>query len=754
MRRLAAAFVSVLALSGLLTGPASGSGDPGPSTIFIDREGGTAAERAQLYKGRVGVLHTTASDGLLYLQWRLLNGLPVGQKAGEALNASCCDMPVNSGADTGVYGWADATRLVSGGTPAPAWIPTELPGPRYTRIPNCFADAFDTATKTLRERIARYGAGNPAVRAWLATQNAVFEACSNRDAALPAPMANAPGWLRADRAYQEAAFALYKGQTGDAVRRFRAIAADRSSPWCDKGLYLSIRALHRAALAQPSPAAFAATRAAIAELQAKPEAYGYGEVRGMLRSIAYIDHPEQLFDKIDAELHAREPVADIAKGLRDYVSLSARRTPRPDIPDWLGTLHSYQQGEALAHATERWTSTRKLHWLLAALSLVPATDPQAQALARDAAAVPENSPGWLTAQYHEMRLTFAHGDAAVLRGRIEAILAQDLSVSDRNLFRGMRAQLATSLSDLMRFAMRTPLCSDFMGYCQSDDRIRWNGMLARQRGGAIVAIGPETRAILDRLPLRTRMAAGATLPELFRLDLALTNYGRAVQLQDNAAIDRLAGELAGLMPLIRHDWLTIRRTRPGPAKRFAEYFVLAKLPGATADLASYTRPQGTIREWQGSWSDWMILPAGVEAPQADPPALTRQDESPYWPREDEADKVDIACFRDCGLGNFPLRMPGFAAAGEKLAERERDRYMFHSHDKPNVPAGTLSAWQSLYDYARAHPRDPRSPEALYWLIRISHWGHVDDRLGYRAFRLLHTRHRGSAWTKRSPFYYD
>lgn len=67
-----------------------------------------------------------------------------------------------------------------------------------------------------------------------------------------------------------------------------------------------------------------------------------------------------------------------------------------------------------------------------------------------------------------------------------------------------------------------------------------------------------------------------------------------------------------------------------------------------------------------------------------------------------------------------------------------------------MPAGTISAWQDLLDYARAHPRDPRAPEALYWLVRISRWCHVDDRGGYRAFRLLHTRYPGSSWTRRSP----
>lgn len=753
MRRLAAALMSVLVLSGLLTEPAAGSGDPGPSTVFIDRRGGNPAERARLYKGKMGVLLTNASDGLLYLQWRLMNGLEVGDAAGATLNDSCCDVRDSNGPDDGVFGWTKATALVPGATQAPGWITTELRGPDYTRIPNCFRDAFNAATATLRDRVARYGARDPAVEAWLNTQNAVFAACGDPNATLPAPLANAPQWLKADRAYQEAAFALYKGQTQDAVARFQAIGRDPRSPWAPMGLYLCARTLHRAALAHPSPESFAAARAAIAPLQARPDAYGHGEVRGMLRALAYRDNPDLLFKKLDEELNATAPTGDIAKGLRDYVTLSQRFTPAPDLADWFKTLHVRERTPALAHAGERWAATRKPHWLVLALALARSDDPQAAGLAAAAAAVPKDSPVWLTVQYHQMRLTFATADPARLRTRVDAILASDLSSSDRNLFLALRTQLAASLPDLMRFALRKPFCTEAEEYCQPGDWMLADGSLAKSERGYPVALGPEAKAILDRLPLRSRMTAGTGLPRDLRLDLALTNYGRAVQLQNNPAIDRLAGELAVLMPAIRRDWLTIRNTRPGPAKRFAEFFVLAKIPGVSPDLVGYTRPRGTVGEWQGSWWDWMILPRAATAP-VDQPLLSRYNDWDYWGSYDDA-HTDLVCYGYCGVGDFPLQLPGFATAQQPRAQAERNRLLFYNDTQENLlPPGSISAWTGLLDYARAHPGDPRSPEALYWLIRISHWGRSHDRVGYKAFRLLHTRHRGSAWTKRSPYYYD
>lgn len=66
MRRRAAVVVA-LVLSGLVARPALGSGDAGPVTVLINRHGGTLPERERLYRGRMGVLYTSAPDGVLYL---------------------------------------------------------------------------------------------------------------------------------------------------------------------------------------------------------------------------------------------------------------------------------------------------------------------------------------------------------------------------------------------------------------------------------------------------------------------------------------------------------------------------------------------------------------------------------------------------------------------------------------------------------------------------------------------------------------
>ncbi|WP_214676880.1 hypothetical protein, partial [Escherichia coli] len=80
-------------------------------------------------------------------------------------------------------------------------------------------------------------------------------------------------------------------------------------------------------------------------------------------------------------------------------------------------------------------------------------------------------------------------------------------------------QLATSLPDLMRHALRRAFCSEAPENCFQPDWMRYDGRLALTGKSKVpVAIGPEASAILDRLPLRLRMEASATLPEPLRLD--------------------------------------------------------------------------------------------------------------------------------------------------------------------------------------------------------------------------------------------
>src|SRR5204863_5793594 len=96
-----------------------------------------------------------------------------------------------------------------------------------------------------------------------------------------------------------------------------------------------------------------------------------------------------------------------------------------------------------------------------------------------------------------------------------------------------------------------------------------------------VGLGADARAAIDLLPLTDRIALSrnTTLPTTLRLDIALTGFARAVQIQDDRGIDMLATDLAIFLPQMQQDMRAIAATPPGPAKSFAEYFAMAKIPG-------------------------------------------------------------------------------------------------------------------------------------------------------------------------------
>jgi hypothetical protein len=289
--------------------------------------------------------------------------------------------------------------------------------------------------------------------------------------------------------------------------------------------------------------------------------------------------------------------------------------------------------------------------------------------------------------------------------------------------------------------------------------VRYEGSVAQGPGGTWLAFGPDARAIADRLPLdeRIRLSRQASLPSSLRLDLALTSFARAVQLQRDAAIDSLARDLASLLPQLRPEWRAILAARPGPDKRFATFYAMAKLPGLRSNLARYQRPQGRVPDFQGYWVDWTLVARPSEAVF---PREGQYGAGNYW--YDVSDgPADLVCLDKCGPGAAPIHLPPFvqrlqpkAAAEQGFFVSEEARMYRLASQPPASPPPGLRVWEELLGWAGAHPRDPRSPQALYWLIHVGRWSDTPGHIGRRAFALLHARYPHSAWTERSPYYYD
>ena len=756
-RRVAAG----LAIAAALSTRALGSGDPIPRPVYVFADPQDAGERATLGSGRLGVVKGATTDALLFLDWRRLNGLAVGRGAADALAGPCCGEPAG-----GQTKWLEVRRLVPGAGQI-YWIATERQGPNYTSVPTCFDDAFLTAAATLADRARKYGAAAPAVRAWVNAQDAVFAACSEPVAALPPPPADSPAWLRADRAYQEAALALYDGRAEEAARRFAALAGDPASPWRGYGLYLSARSLQHAAIDAPAPARFAAAHAALDELGRAPAGtFGRGELGRMRQVLAFHEEPDRLLARLDRDLAASVPMPDVAAAVRDYLTLADQHPAKPEAADWVRTVQAKDRAVGLAHALARWRAGGHSAWLVAALVLAEPADGDAAALADAAGRVAAADPAWLTARYHRLRLLMPTAARAAIRSEADAVLARpDLIRSDRNAFEAVRAQAASSLADFAAHALRDPYCVAGNPAC-TDAGPTGDGLIGRLSSGGFAGLGPDARAVIDRLPLGERIALVdvTDLPREVRLDVALTSYVRAVQLRDDRAVELLADRLVTLLPQVADDWRRIARAPAGPDKLFAETFVMLKIPSLRADLANYARPTGAVREFAGYWVDLLLPPPGGRPPPRPFAPTSAYLPAGYWDGNDVLDpaqeRADLTCLGKCGGTAFPLHLPAFAEALIPRAQEERRSFLvaprrFDETGHPvRVSEPGTSLWVSGLEYVAAHPRDPRAPEALYRLIRVARWGGNHDGFGRRAFLLLHRRYPRSVWTRLSPYYYD
>ena len=804
-RRRAVAFV-MAALMCAGSAHASGPGEAAP--WYLDQFGGSRADLARLYEGDLGVVMARAPKSILYLDWRILHHQRVGKEAGLALSRPCCDAaPAPYGTPTSTSRWLDARKAVAGAPEAKPYLETSRPGANYTSKPNCFDDAFDTAATTLQDRIKRFGAGAPAVKAWLATQDAVFDACSRAEAALPTPLNASPDWLRADRAYQEAAFALYQDRNEDAALRFETIAKDRTSPWRTTGVYLAARARVKEAIARPSPAATQAADLAIDRLAKAPsDAFGRVRLVALKHVLDFRVRPQALFRELEQMLSRPEASPETAVAFRDLVDLSADGKGASEALDWIATLkpapsasemqdinagpeasqasqtaaaEARARTHALAHAIDRFTQRNDPAWLIAALSLADRMDSQAQMLVRQAENIPADDPAWLTAQFHIVRLTMTTADKGDLRRRLDGVLSKStLTTGDRNLFQSLRMQLAATPADFLKYALRTRVCVDDGGESAPDaracardawptDSVQPYGVYDQDSRDGMTGFGEDARALIDRLPLDLRRDIGRDpqLPEKLRLDMALTNFARSVDLQDNAAIDELSLALAALLPDMAVEFRAIPKAAPGADKRFAEFFVLAKIPGIKEDLINLTRPQGKVADYQGYWSIWFVEAKGAPAKGASPPRLEAYQVGGYRGEAGrlEDSRTDLVCLGECGKGAAPLVVPPFAANAMAKGASERGYFQHPGVEysdtgavKPLAPSppGAVCAWEEMLTYISAHPKDPRAPEALYWLVHVGRFGGSHDHSGRRAFKLLHARYGSSPFAKQTKYFYD
>jgi hypothetical protein len=790
--------------------PASASTDGPGANWALNEFGGTPAERQMLHGGEPGVIMATSPASLLFMAWRRLHGQTLPAAAGEALAVPCCGGSTGGSSDA-VTGWLAARKTVPGAPPRDPYLDTERPGPDYTSAPNCLDDAFRNATATLQARAQSYGIASPEIRSWVAAQDVVFTACSKPVTGLPPLPDGTPDWLRADYRYQSAALSFYNGDYPAAAAAFAAIGQDAASPWHAIAPYLRVRALLRQALASKAQPDFATAREAA--ISFAPEAPLH-DAAAQLGSMAQLHaDPAAAGARLIAALQADRLTAQAAADFKDLQTL-AGSTAVPEALDWITTFKTgaaappvpvndhgnaldrakaadARRVAALGHARDRYGATHDSAWLIAVLALMQPDDEAAGSSMADAAAVDGKAPSFLTLLYHRVRLTAGTADPAGIRTALDPVLARDdLTTTTRNLFLAERLLTVTSLGEFAKYALRRRTCTKESDGCKNQD---WGyygtgpGLFDAEGEVATIGMGDDARYLVDRMALSTRMAlSGDTaLPAPIRMDIALTSFARAVQVHDDAAADRMAVALQWTLPAMGADFAAIPKAAKGADKLFAQYMILAKIPGLRADLVDYTRPAGNVADFAGAWPNWIVLDR--PDPDSIAPAPVLYDNANYQIVDVPAGTdlgeghrrvPDVVCDGMCGAGGFVPRQPAFLADTAVKATAER-RFLpppgkygdvgsgpsgraeaFPSQDPDHSaktlapPPGATFVWEFILRYASTHPQDPRVPEALHWLIHVGHYGQSHDHSGKRAFLLLKSRYPNSNWAKQNPFYYD
>ena len=429
--------------------------------------------RTEFIDGRLGVLQPTFARSYLVIAYRYLNGIGLNPREREQARDYYKDRGTKPWDHTGTD-WAAQWRNLRSRIKSPPAPPTRLiTGGTLAYDPethsfwlNCADDAFRIASQTLDARRRQFGVGSPPFRAWIEAQDQVFANCDGTTRAIPSPAApDLPPLIRADRDYQIAAAHFYAGDDDLAIEGFRRISQDASSPWSTIARYLVARTLFRLEEDdKPSPELKSETQKILADASLVSI---HGMTWNLVQRAGIRERDQDYFRNLAHLLSSRGQDNGLREELWNYTDLydkvmdngSPEFRDTADLSDWLFSFQS-RDLPTYSHSLERWKATRSQAWLLAALSHANAANATSEGLVKAAAAIPADSPAYLTAQFHLQRIALEHRDKRAAREATQTILSSPQLKglpSSANLFRGLAMLAAPDLGEFLQSALRRPL---------------------------------------------------------------------------------------------------------------------------------------------------------------------------------------------------------------------------------------------------------------------------------------------------------
>lgn len=747
---------------------------------------------ANFANGNLGVLQPTWYRGYLVVFYRYLTGRPLSRAeqssflAHAELHPKSALQPIPSNSwqipwqpDGPPQQWVRARARFRKDKPPSS----EAEWWTYTSGDDCLGDSFRTAIKTLRDRAKRYGPQSRELQDWITAQDQVYQNCPVQYGArptqgvIPAELpTSAAALVRADRAYQIAAANLYASNSEEAIRRFSAIGKDSNSPWHDLAIYLVARAtLRQAAPTDESP--FDAKRLAEADTKLQAASAEIADrhlkesIAGLRQYVALRLRPDEEYRSLarrisegNAGVRFGQDVIDFGylvdrfvgttpdfPGVNEwdpeyrvqvaewrdhrYSELRQQRTAS-DLTDWLLTIQ-WQTPAAAQHAVDRWQKARSLQWLLAALIVAHGNDKTVDALLEAAAHVTPDSPAYVTVVLHKARLLRERGDSAAARQVMDdALLHSDRwPLSTLNILKHERFLVADSAAEFARLLPSQPVgfdngtvangeseyCATDSGYASASSVICEKGIF---EGGSprrlLPQIDDQSARMLNQsapLDLLLFVARSESLPENIRKEMTPAMWARAAILDRQPEAASVAETAASVRPELKPYIDAYQKAATSEERKFLAAYAIAHFPGLRPAVNGST-PRLTRFDYADNYRDNWWCSNGL--PQ----------EFRSWSQD--------------RLPQPPVPQVAFLSA----EQRDRGAREF----RQIVDLGSPNDWLAdvLIRWAKAHPHDPRSPEALHFAWRAVRYGCDGNKNRSReVFVLLHSRYPSSIWTKKT-----
>ena len=698
------------------------------------------------YRGELGVVRPHFARRYLVQAYRRMTGQ-------EPLRAVGRMKPFDDEAQREAHQqWSELHVRVDGKSPG---IGIDRNIGDYQFIVNCLGSAYAAAAKTLTERMGRYGTTSAEVRDWLAAQDRVFENCTSERLVLPEPApAGADAFVRGDRNYQIAAAYFYAMQYDEAIRRFREIAADQTSPWRPYGRYLAARALLRQATTakELDRAKLSAAEAEFrGVLQDAGASFLHASARGLLDRIALRANPMERLRVLSAALSTRD-VGD--QELRDYEALMdaalgdttviddeavadrAALGATSDMNDWILVMQSIAPGAA-ARALAKWKESHALPWLAAALWKAPAGSADVPALVDAAARIDQSSPAYYTIAFLRVRLLAlsdrsdeARAVLATLPARA-GLYGKPPDAETFNLISALRFKLARSLDELLVAAPRA-----VVGHREG----AWNDAEygATPTGQEDPVFDDDAGIVFStRLPLAdlvTSAKSNALQPRL-RLRVASAAFVRAWLLDRFDQALAVAPVLRQLSPSLAADMRQFETAATAQDRHIAGLRLVLRTPGLHASVKGIEDDEDhshkeLSRQFDHTFRrNWWC---------------GRDDERGRYPGDSDSQVMQF--LYPGGVVPYPVFLEKAEIAG---VEAERDA-IGTLGPAPNYLAAEAVKW------ARARPSDLDAAEALAHAVEGTRWGCTNDettRMSRAAFQTLHQLFPKTEWARKTKYWY-